>query len=160
MNSFSVSGKLALITGASSGIGFGAAKAPAESGADLILTGRRPAELDKAAKALAKLAARVHVVPLDLQEVSNIPEWFEQVCAKTGAPDILINSAGIRRRGPAVELSLSDWNDVMSVNVTAIFELSRCFARMRIANGGGGRIVNLASLMTAAARPGTSAYTA
>jgi gluconate 5-dehydrogenase len=160
VNPFSVSGKLALITGAASGIGFAAAKVLAESGANLILSGRRLSELEKAAQTLANFTSRVHVAPFDLNQISNISGWFEQVGHHTGVPDILINSAGITRRGMAVDLQLADWNEVLAVSATAIFELSRCFARIRIAQGGGGRIVNLASLMTAAARPGTSAYTA
>jgi gluconate 5-dehydrogenase len=71
-----------------------------------------------------------------------------------------VNAAGIQRRGLATELPLSDWNQVLAVNTTAIFELSRCFARGLIAAGRKGKVVNIASLMTAAARRGVSAYTA
>jgi gluconate 5-dehydrogenase len=77
-----------------------------------------------------------------------------------GTPDILVNSAGIQRRGVAIDLSLDDWNIVMTLNATAVFELSRTFARHLISESRSGRIINIASLMTAAARPGTSPYTA
>ena len=160
MNPFAVEGKLALITGATRGIGLGAARALAQSGASVILVGRDQTELERAAHDLRKLTERVHVAPFDLRETSAIAEWFGNLRASLGTPDILVNSAGISRRGPAIDLSLDDWHDVMAINATAIFELSRTFAKSLIAEGRTGRIINIASLMTAAARPGTSPYTA
>ncbi len=160
MNPFNLIGKLALITGATRGIGLGAARALAESGSGVILVGRKEAELQLAAEELRKLTKTVHVAPYDLMLVNGIAEWFGTLCADVGTPDILVNSAGMTVRGPAVDISLDNWNDVMTLNTTAIFELSRTFARRLISEGRGGRVINIASLMTAAARPGTSAYTA
>jgi gluconate 5-dehydrogenase len=160
MDPFSVQGKLALITGATRGIGLGAARALALSGASLILVGRDLAELERAAAELRQVAKFVHVAPFDLAHTDGIAEWFDALCATVGTPEILINSAGISKRGAAVDLSIDDWNDVMRVNVTAIFELSRAFAKSLIRDGRGGRVINIASLMTAAARPGTAPYTA
>jgi gluconate 5-dehydrogenase len=122
--------------------------------------GRNLAELDLAATELRQFAERVHVAPFDLSQTAEIAAWLDGVCALHGTPDILVNSAGINRRGAAVELSLEDWNAVMTLNATAMFELSRSVARRLIGEGRGGRIINIASLMTAAARPGTSPYTA
>jgi gluconate 5-dehydrogenase len=160
MNPFDLSGKLALVTGATRGIGLGVARAMAESGAEIILVGRDQSELDKSALELRKLANTVHVAVFDLSQTNSISPWFEQVCADDRSPDILVNCAGINRRGAAIDLSLDDWNEVIAVNTTAVFELCRSFARVRIAQGKGGRIINIASLMTAAARPGISPYTA
>ncbi len=160
MNPFSLDGKLALITGGSRGIGNGAARALAQSGADVILVGRNEAELERAATELRTIAGRVHVAPYDLSQTAGIAAWFESLCAQWGTPDILVNSAGINLRGLAVDVSLDDWNAVMSLNATAIFELSRNLARRLIRERRNGRIINIASLMTAAARPGTSPYTA
>ena len=160
MNPFSVEGKLALITGATRGIGLGAARALAESGADVILVGRDEVELQAAAQDLRGLGRQVHVAPFDLARTTGIRPWFEGLCQQLGTPEILVNSAGMSRRGPAVDLTLEDWNDVMTLNATAMFELSRTFARQLIALGKPGRVINIASLMTAAARPGTSPYTA
>jgi len=160
MNRFTVKGKLALVTGATRGIGLGAARALAESGASLILVGRDEAELERAGAELRTLTENVYVATYDLSQITGIAVWFEKLCAVTGTPDVLVNSAGISRRGPAVDLTLEDWNDVMTLNATAIFELSRTFARRLIAEGRPGRVINIASLMTAAARPGTSPYTA
>ena len=160
MNPFGVEGKLALITGATRGIGLGAARALTQSGAGVILVGRDEVELEHAAEELRQLAKPVHVAPYNLLDTNGIAQWFTDLCATVGTPEILVNSAGISKRGPAVDLTLEDWNEVMTLNATAIFELSRTFARRLIAEGRSGRVINIASLMTSAARPGTSPYTA
>jgi len=160
MNPFRVDGKLAMITGATRGIGLGAAEALAKSGAGIILVGRDEAELERSAEALREHTETVHVLPFDLMQTDAIRPWLDEAFAKLGTPDILVNSAGMQRRGRAVDLSLQEFNDVMTLNTTAIFEVSRTFARHRMAMGGGGKVINIASLMTSAARPGTSPYTA
>jgi gluconate 5-dehydrogenase len=160
MNPFRVDGKLAMVTGATRGIGLGAAEALARSGASLMLVGRDEAELERAAEDLREHTEQVHVLPFDLMQSDAIRGWMDEVFKKLGTPEILVNSAGIQRRGPAVDLSLQDFNEVMTLNTTAIFEVSRTFARHRIEMGGGGKVINIASLMTSAARPGTSPYTA
>lgn len=160
MKRFSTEGRLALVTGATRGIGLAAASALADSGADVILVGRNSEELQQAAKTIRFSERRINIAAFDLQQTKEIAAWFLELCKTSGTPDVLVNSAGISRRGPAVELSLDDWEAVLAVNTTAIFELSRVFARRLIAEKRNGRIINLASLMTAAARPGTSPYTA
>jgi gluconate 5-dehydrogenase len=160
MNPFSVEGKLALVTGASRGIGLGCAKALLSAGASVILVARSEQELSDAATALRTAGRNVHVAPFDLTSTEKIADWYIAICESIGTPDVLVNSAGISRRGPAVDLTLDDWNAVMTLNATAIFELSRCFARQLKKEHRQGRVINIASLMTAAARPGTSPYTA
>jgi gluconate 5-dehydrogenase len=160
MNPFTVESKLALVTGATRGIGLGAARALAQSGAKVILVGRDEAALQAAAIDLRQFGTEVHVATYDLSETPGIATWFGDLCDRLGTPDILVNSAGISRRGPAVDLTLEDWNEVMALNATAIFEVSRALAKRLIAEGRPGRVINIASLMTAAARPGTSPYTA
>lgn len=160
MHPFSVEGKLALVTGGSRGIGLGAARALAESGARVVLAARSEEALKRAQEQLK--AARIDAAysACDLRKIDGIAAWFESCLTQFGQPDILVNAAGIQRRAPATELSLQDWNDVLTVNTSAVFELSRCFARGLIGVGRKGKIVNIASLMTAAARRGVSAYTA
>jgi len=160
VNPFSLAGKTAMVTGASRGIGLGVAKALADSGANLILVARDAQALAKAAKDLRREQIDVRTAVFDLQKTNEIADWFLTETRTLGRPDILINSAGITRRGEATELSLEAWNQTFSLNVTAVFELSRSFARELIKVGRQGKIVNIASLMTAAARRGTSAYAA
>ena len=149
-----------MVTGGSRGIGLSTAHALGESGARVILVARSAEALHRAQAEL--LAANIHAVssPCDLRNIDGIADWFSASVAQFGQPDILVNAAGIQRRGLATELSLSDWNDVQAVNSTALFELSRCFARGLIAEERRGKIINIASIMTAAARRGVSAYTA
>jgi gluconate 5-dehydrogenase len=159
-NQFSVDGKLALVTGGSRGIGFAIARALGESGARVIIVARSAEALQRAHAELRAAHIDAASSACDLRNTEGIADWYGECVAQFGQPDILVNAAGIQRRGLATELSLSDWNDVQAVNTTAVFELSRCFARGLIALERKGRVINIASVMTAAARRGISAYTA
>jgi gluconate 5-dehydrogenase len=160
MNHFSLTGKTAMVTGASRGIGLGVARALSESGASLILVARSSEMLRQAADDLKKANVEVSTSSFDLLDTNGIASWYEECAAKFGQPDILVNVAGMSVRGAATDLQLSDWNKVLSLNVTSVFELSRSFARRLIQEKRKGKVVNIASLMSAAARYGTSAYTA
>jgi gluconate 5-dehydrogenase len=162
LNPFSLEGKVAMITGGSRGIGYAAARALLESGARVILISRSESDLKEAQNALQAVAtdpSDVMYCPADLMNTAAISGKFRDCVDRFGKPDILVNAAGMTRRGEATQLTLDDWHHVLSLNVTAVFELSRCFARELIPDGKSGKIINIASLMTAAARPGTSAYT-
>jgi gluconate 5-dehydrogenase len=161
MDHFRLDGTLALITGASRGIGRGVALAMAEAGADVILAARASADLDEAAEEVRTRTGRtVHTAGVDLQDTAAIPAWYDELVARVGRPNALVNAAGITRRAPAEVLALQDWNDVIGVNLTASFLIAQAFARHLIGAGEPGRIINIASLMTAAARKTTTAYTA
>ncbi len=160
MNHFSLTGKTAMATGASRGIGLAAARALGESGASLILVARSSEMLGQAAEDLKKANIEVSTSPFDLLDTNGIASWYEECTAKFGQPDILVNAAGMSMRGAATDLQLSDWNKTLSLNVTSVFELSRSFARRLIQEQRKGKVVNIASLMTVATRYGTSAYTA
>lgn len=160
MSRFSVEGKLALVTGGSRGIGLASARALGENGARVILVARSAEALEQAQAELKAADIDTACSVCDLRNIEGIADWYSQCVAQFGQPDILVNAAGIQRRGLATELPLSDWNDVQAVNTTAVFELSRCFARNLIALERKGKVINIASLMTAAARRGISAYTA
>ena len=161
MDPFRLDGQLALITGASRGIGRGVALAMAEAGADVILAARASADLDEAAEEVrSKTGRTVHTANVDLGDSPAIGAWFDSLVERVGLPGILVNAAGITRRAPAESLALQDWNDVIGVNLTASFLIAQAFAKHLIASGEQGRIINIASLMTAAARKTTTAYTA
>ena len=158
---FSLEGKRALVTGASKGIGLGMARAIGEAGADVTLVARNEDELAGAAASLKDTGRKVGIAPFDLKNVNGIGAWFDsEIVKKHGAPDILVNNAGMTKRMPAHELPLKDWDEIITVNLSSVFALSQAFAKERFAAGKKGKIVNTASLMTAASRPGTSAYTA
>jgi gluconate 5-dehydrogenase len=160
MEEFRLDGELALITGGSKGIGLGIARGMARAGADVLLNARNQRDLECAAASLRATGRRVESCPFDLRETAEIPAWFDGLAARHGRPGILVNAAGITRRGMAEELPASDWDDTIAVNLTAAFVLSQAFARHAIAAGAGGSIINIASMMTFAARRTTAAYTA
>ena len=160
MKVFRLDGRLAMVTGASKGIGLGIATAMAEAGADLILVSRNESELEAAAAKLRSSGRSVGVAPFDLHQTAGIPAWYDGVVNRCGRPDTLVNAAGVMHRAPAHELTLEVWQDTLAVNLTAVFVLSQAFARVCIACGQKGRIINIASLMTAASRKTTAAYTA
>ena len=158
MSKFDVTGKRALITGGSRGIGFAIAQALGEAGADLALLARNMDGLHQAREKLQNTGRDVGVYAFDLSNAEGIPAMYGQICEDTGGVDILVNNAGVVRRGPAEEITLADWNLVMDVNVTAMFALCQAFARERIGSQRRGSIINIASLMSEAARPGVSPY--
>lgn len=160
MSGTDLTGALALVTGGTRGIGLASACALAARGADIVLVGRDEDELGHAAERVRETGRTVHVEAFDLARSTEIAAWFDGVRDRAGTPDILVNAAGMSRRGNATDLTLDDWETVMAVNVTAIWELSRQVARALIDAGRPGRVINIASLMTAASRPGTSPYTA
>ena len=157
---FRLDGKLAIVTGGSKGIGLGIARAMGNAGAGILLVARPSAELENAIVELRSNGIRAEACPFDMHQYAQIPEWYDGVVARYGVPDVLVNSAGITKRGPAEMLSLEDWHEVMAINVSAVFAMSQAFARRLIADAKPGKIINIASLMTAATRPGTAAYTA
>jgi len=138
MDQFRLDGRLALITGANKGIGLGIARAMAAAGADVILVARNRDELDAAAGELRQSGRRVAAAPFDLRQTAEIPAWYESLVPQHGCPDILVNAAGITRRAPAEELTLDDWNETITVNLTAVFVLCQAFARRLIAAGARG----------------------
>jgi gluconate 5-dehydrogenase len=109
---------------------------------------------------LSPLGVDVQTAPFDVGQVTAIADFYSDVVSRCGPIDILINNAGGTRRGPAHELSLEDWQTVLDLNLSSVFEVSRCFARERIASGKPGRIINVGSLMCHSARAGTSPYAA
>lgn len=159
-NPFRLDGKRALVTGAGRGIGAGLARGIAEAGADLVLLARSEGDLRETAASLADTGRKVDIFPCDLLKTREIGARYDELINQFGPIDILVNNAGMSRRGPAVDLASDDWQTVLDLNVTAMFELSRAFAKDRIARGGSGKVVNIGSLMCSATRPNVSAYTA
>ena len=160
MPDFRLEGRRALVTGGSRGIGLGLARGLAEAGASLVLTARNADDLTSAQQELSALGVDVEIAPFDLTQTADTAEFYSNLVSRVGPIDILINNAGMSRRGPAHELTLGDWQAVIDLNLTSVFALSQVFARERIATGKPGRIVNVGSLMCHAVRAGTAPYAA
>jgi gluconate 5-dehydrogenase len=160
---FDLSGRLALVTGSSRGIGLGIARGYLSAGARVVLNGRDPARLDETAKALrAELGVpeeNVQVAAFDVVDESAVERAAEEIIAAYGCPDILVNNAGIQVRGALTELPTEDWRRVVDVNLTSAFVVGRTFARSMLARGSG-KIVNICSVQTQLVRPSTAPYAA
>jgi 2-deoxy-D-gluconate 3-dehydrogenase len=145
MNPFDLSGKVAIVTGANTGIGQAIALALAEAGADVAAVGRTPAE-DTVAKARA-LGRRAEIVSADLSTIEPVQRIVDETVDKLGGLDILVNNAGIIRRADAVDFTEEDWDAVVDTNLKSVFFLCQAAGRHMIANGGG-KIINIASMLT------------
>ncbi|PRY68410.1 2-deoxy-D-gluconate 3-dehydrogenase [Glaciihabitans tibetensis] len=159
LDSFRLDGKVALVTGSTRGLGQAAAIALAEAGADVALLDR--GDPTDTAEQIRALGRRAFVVQRDL--ISATPEELTsavtEVIAELGTVDILINNAGTIRRSPAVDYSATDWDDVLSINLDAVFHLSQAAGRHMVAQGSG-RIINVASMLTFQGGINVVAYTA
>lgn len=142
---FSLTGRVAAVTGGGSGIGLASAQALAKAGARVAILDRNPV----AAEVLATLgdAADHFAVVADVADEASLEAAFQAVTERTRQLDILVNSAGTAIRRPAVELTVADWDVVVNVNMTGTFLASRIAARHMIAAGTKGSIVNVSSIM-------------
>jgi gluconate 5-dehydrogenase len=141
-----LSGKVALVTGGSRGLGLQMAEALGEMGARVAITARKAPELEAAAKHLAALGVEVLTVPVDLGRRENIPATLEPVLARFGTVDILVNNAGTTWGAPAEDYPAEAWDKVMRLNIDAMFFLSQLVARKCMIPRRSGKIVNVASV--------------
>ena len=147
LDRFRLDNRVALVTGASRGLGAAIAKALAEAGANVALHASREAP-DAAAAALASACGiRTTGVAADLSKPDSADRLVADAAAALGPIDILVNNAGIIRRAPADEHSDADWDEVIAVNLTSTFRLCRAAGRSMIARGNG-KIINIASLLS------------
>lgn len=144
-NPFDLSGKTAIVTGANTGIGQAIAVALAQAGARVAGVGRSP--MDETRRIIEAADGAFHPVFADLSSLEPVPRILDESIAAGGQADILVNNAGIIRRADAIDFSERDWDDVMNVNLKAMFFLSQAFARHVLARGGGGKIINVASVL-------------
>ncbi len=147
LDSFRLDGRVALVTGGARGLGQAMALGLAEAGADIVALDRCGS--DETGAAVTKLGRRFMQVCCDLREasVADLTTCVGQVVAEMGRLDILVNNAGIIRRAPALEFSEADWDDVIQINLRALFFMSQAAARQMVKQGGG-KIVNVASMLS------------
>ncbi|MGE3840835.1 MAG: 2-dehydro-3-deoxy-D-gluconate 5-dehydrogenase KduD [Vicinamibacterales bacterium] len=147
VNLFSLEGRVALVTGASRGLGAGMALGLARAGASLVLVDRGEPSTDTANAICAATGTSPLLLTADLADRSSTDALVGRVVDSRGRLDILVNNAGIIRRAPAVDHQDADWDDVIEVNLTSVFRLCRAAGRHMLARGGGGKIINVASLL-------------
>ncbi len=156
---FSLEGRVAFVTGASSGIGWGIAQGLAEAGAHVVLNARNKERLQLRRDELAAAGFGASIADFDVADHAAGEAAIERVVAERGRCDILVNNAGMPLRQPAIETKLADWQRILDVHLTAAFTLSQAAARHMIGRRSG-RIINIGSIMGAIARPSVSAYCA
>jgi len=158
---FDLTGKRAMITGGSRGLGFALAKGFAEQGADLVLVARTEGPLVSAAHKIQETTeTNISTFVFDLNNTEKIPEFFTRAVTEAEAIDILVNCAGINLRGPAEQLPLETWEQVIKLDLTVPFVLSQAFCRHHQETKQPGKIINICSLLSEGGRPTTSPYAA
>jgi len=147
LDSFRLDQKIALVTGAASGLGAAIATALSQAGASVAVHGNRRPATDTAA-AINAAGGKAEAFQADLSSVGGAESLFTAVKEKLGRIDILINNAGTISRGAAEDVALADWQQVLQVNLTSVFQLSQFAARDMISRSAPGKIVNIASLLS------------
>lgn len=145
MNPFDLSGRVAVVTGANTGIGQAIAVALADAGADVACVGRTAAE--DTAQRIGALGRRAEIVSADLSTIEPVQRVVNETVEKLGRLDILVNNAGIIRRADAVDFTEEDWDAVIDTNLKSVFFLCQAAGRHMI-QAGSGRIINIASMLT------------
>jgi 2-deoxy-D-gluconate 3-dehydrogenase len=147
LEAFSLAGQVAIVTGASHGIGEGIALAYATAGADVALAARNETDLARVAHEVEALGRRAVVIRTDVSDLDQCAHLIARTNETLGAPSILANVAGVNRRRPIVDVTLDDWDYIVNINLRAPFFLSAMFARDHIARGATwGKILHIASM--------------
>ena len=156
---FDLTGRTALITGSTRGIGFALAQGLAEAGAAVIVNSRQQDAVTQAVSKLQALGLNARGAAFDVADPAGVDAAFEGFDRDGLAIDILINNAGIQHRQPMLDLTLDDWNRVINTNLTAAFVVGRAAARRMVNRGNGGKIINIGSLTSEAGRATVAPYT-
>lgn len=146
LNAFNLQGKVALVTGCDKGLGQGMALGLAEAGCDIVSVSRSvPQETAQKVQALGR---RLCAIQADLSRPESIADIVPAALAAAGRIDILVNNAGTIRREDALNFSEKDWDEVMNLNLKSVFFLSQAVAKQFLAQGSGGKIINIASMLS------------
>jgi len=143
---FNLKGKVAIVTGARKGLGFGIAEGLAEAGADIVGVG--PIAMPELEKSVMSLGRKFLFVEADLISQERVPAIVEDTIKKFAGVDILVNNAGIIRRADLLDFTEKDWDDVININLKTVFFLSQAVAQQMKEQGRGGKIISVASLLS------------
>ncbi|OLQ90110.1 2-deoxy-D-gluconate 3-dehydrogenase [Vibrio panuliri] len=146
LNSFNLQGKVAIVTGCDTGLGQGMALGLANAGCDIV--GVNIVEPTETIALIEQTGRKFVDVRANLMKLDDIPAIVDRAVTEFGRIDILVNNAGIIRRNDAIDFSEQDWDDVMNINVKSVFFLSQAVAKQFIAQGQGGKIINIASMLS------------
>ncbi len=153
---FDLSGKRALVTGATGGIGAAIVRTLHAAGAEVAISGTREAVLNELA---SEIGSRIHVVAANLSDRASVDQLFKDASAAMGGVDILVNNAGITKDNLAMRMKEDEWDSVMQVNLESAFRLSKASLRGMM-KGRFGRIVNITSIVGVTGNPGQANYAA
>ncbi|KMO12562.1 SDR family oxidoreductase [Methylobacterium indicum] len=156
---FDLSGRRALVTGSSQGIGLSLALGLGRAGAAIVLNGRDAAKLDGAVTELRNEGITAEAAAFDVTDAGAVKAGIDRIEAEIGPLDILVNNAGIQRRAPLEEYSVETWHELMRTNLDSVFYVGQAVARHMIGRKRG-KIINIASLQSEAARYSIAPYTA
>lgn len=146
LNAFSLQDKIAVVSGCNTGLGQAMALGLAEAGCNIV--GINQVEPDETIKQVTTLGRRFLSLKADLRNIDAIPALLDSAIAYFDRIDILVNNAGMIRREDAINFSEQDWDDVMDLNIKSLFFMSQAAARHFIAQGNGGKIINIASMLS------------
>jgi 2-deoxy-D-gluconate 3-dehydrogenase len=158
LDNFQLQGRVAMVTGCNTGLGQGMALALAQAGADIV--GVNQSAPDETRLSVESLGRRFLDLHADLSDIANLGSLVEQSLSLSGQLDILVNNAGIIRRADAINFTEQDWDDVVNLNLKTVFFLGQAAARQFIAQGTGGKIINVASMLSFQGGVRVPSYTA
>jgi len=159
MNAFRLDGKVALVTGASYGIGFAIASAMGQMGAKIVFNDRKPELIEKGVAAYKELGIEAHGYICDVTDEPAVQEMIAKIEQDVGTVDILVNNAGIIKRIPMVEMSAADFRQVIDIDLNGPFIMAKAVIPGMMKKGGG-KIINICSMMSELGRETVSAYAA
>jgi len=146
LDSFDVKGKVAIVTGCDTGLGQGMALGLAQAGCDIV--GVNIVEPTETIELIRATGQKFVDIRANLMKLDDIPSIVSRAVEECGRVDILVNNAGIIRRNDAIEFSEQDWDDVMNINIKSVFFMSQAVAKQFLAQGNGGKIINIASMLS------------
>ncbi|MGP8308832.1 2-dehydro-3-deoxy-D-gluconate 5-dehydrogenase KduD [Vibrio sp. YIC-376] len=146
LDSFNLEGKVAIVTGCDTGLGQGMALGLAKAGCDIV--GVNITEPTETIEKIQAEGRKFIDIRANLMKLDDIPSIIDRAVTELGRIDILVNNAGIIRRNDAIDFSEQDWDDVMNINIKSVFFMSQAVAKQFISQGEGGKIINIASMLS------------